>query len=242
MKDHSLGISISLLFHALVVLLLLRVPLDQFIKSKTIIIDFTLEKGQIMADSQGTVKNKGHKAAKLQAEKAQQKETAGKTELMTNTQLRRGIVDKTVSDQVGQVLVQDEKVLREAEGGVTNEKSLPAGQSTRGPSLAPGTGKVIDYSKGSADAKDFPFITDTVQKRFKGKYPDRARRMGWEGKVLLSFVILENGAIRDVEVINSSGRRDFDDHAREILEKTIFNRQLPYRLQVRNWLVTYRLQ
>ena len=54
--------------------------------------------------------------------------------------------------------------------------------------------------------------------------------MGWEGEVLLSFVISENGAVHDVEVVNGSGRRIFDDHAREILEKTTFNRKLPYPL------------
>lgn len=254
MKDSSLGISISLLFHVMVVVLLLRVPFDQFIQSKSIVIDFTLEKGQTATGDHGAANDRGHKADESQAGKVERKEAAGNTEPMTkaglNKQVRTAtdytanrpdVVDRTASVQAGQVPVQDEKMLREAKGGVDNEKGLPAGQMTRVPSLAPGNGKVIDYSKGSVDAKDFPFITDTVQKRFKDKYPDRARRMGWEGKVLLAFVIMENGTIHDVEILNSSGRRDFDDHAREILEKTRFNRQLPYRLQVKNWLVTYRL-
>ena len=38
-----------------------------------------------------------------------------------------------------------------------------------------------------SDERDFAFIRDTILKRIKDKYPDRARRMGWEGKVLLSF-------------------------------------------------------
>ncbi|MBA4389858.1 MAG: hypothetical protein C0399_02850 [Syntrophus sp. (in: bacteria)] len=254
MKEHSLGISISLLFHLIVVALLLRVPLDQFIKSKSIVIDFTIEKGQTMG-SQGAAKNSVQKADEQKAGKIENNEVTGNTQPMTkpeyNKQMnavtdhtagRQDVINRAPSDQAEQIAEQNGKIRQEAKGTPAGEKNFFAGQGIRGLSLVPGNGKVIDYNKGDTDIKDFPFITDTMQKRFKDKYPDRARRMGWEGKVLLSFVIMENGAIRDVEIMNSSGRRDFDDHAREILEKTTFNKQLPYKLQIKNWLVTYRLQ
>ncbi len=255
MKEHSLGISISLLFHLIVVALLLRVPLDQFIKSKSIVIDFTLEKGQTIAGRHGVAKNREQKADKQKAGKRQNNAAVGNTQRITKANFnkemqaatdytagREDVVDRTYSDPPGVIVPQDGKIRQEAKNSVADEKHFFAGQGIHGLSSVPGNGKVIDYNKGDTYAKDFPFITDVVQKRFKDKYPDRARRMGWEGKVLLAFVIMENGTVHDVEVMNSSGRRDFDDHAREILEKTTFNRQLPYRLQVKNWLVTYRLQ
>ncbi len=69
MREHSLGISISLLFHIIVVALLLRVPLDQFIKSKSIVLDFTLEKGRTTIGGQEVVQNRGHKTDELKAGK-----------------------------------------------------------------------------------------------------------------------------------------------------------------------------
>ena len=102
--------------------------------------------------------------------------------------------------------------------------------------------RVIDYSKDGSGVRDFPFIADTINKRFKDKYPDRARRMEWEGEVLLSFVISEDGTIHDVKIVKGSGRSIFDDHAREILKKTTFNRKLPYPIPIDNWRITYRLQ
>jgi TonB family protein len=255
MKERSLGISISLLFHLIVVALLLRVPFDQFIKSKSIVIDFTLENGQTTVGNHGVAKNREEKADELKAGKRENNAAAGNTQQITKADLNKemqaaidytagseDVVDRTHSDRPGPIVPQDGKRRQEAKNNVADEKHFVTGQGIHGLSSAPGNGKVIDYNKGDAYVKDFPFITDVVQKRFKDKYPDRARRMGWEGKVLLAFVIMENGTIHDVEVMNSSGRRDFDDHAREILEKTTFNRQLPYRLQVKNWLVTYRLQ
>ena len=58
-------------------------------------------------------------------------------------------------------------------------------------SLLPSAGrdKIIDYGKDGSGVRDFPFIADTINRRFKDKYPERARRMGWEGEVLVSFAV-----------------------------------------------------
>lgn len=50
-------------------------------------------------------------------------------------------------------------------------------------------------------------------------YPGVARRMGWEGKVMLSFVICGNGRARDVTLLESSGRELLDRHAQETVLK-----------------------
>lgn len=50
-------------------------------------------------------------------------------------------------------------------------------------------------------------------------YPSVARRMGWEGKLLLSFVICGNGQARDIIVLESSGRDLLDRSALETVSK-----------------------
>ena len=52
MKEHSLAISVSLLFHIIIVALFLRVPFDQYIRPKLMVLDFSLEKGRIIGDGE----------------------------------------------------------------------------------------------------------------------------------------------------------------------------------------------
>jgi periplasmic protein TonB len=44
-------------------------------------------------------------------------------------------------------------------------------------------------------------------------YPPRARRMGWEGNVLLDFLLLAEGEVRDLRVARTSGHSVLDDAA-----------------------------
>ena len=56
MKEHSIAVSVSLLFHIIIVALFLRVPFDQYIKPKLMVLDFSLEKGRA-ADRRGNRKS-----------------------------------------------------------------------------------------------------------------------------------------------------------------------------------------
>jgi protein TonB len=72
-------------------------------------------------------------------------------------------------------------------------------------------------------------------------YPERARRMGWEGKVLLSFVVLENGTVEGLKIVNSSGFRALDESAKEAVLRTRFLQRIPYKMVVL-LPVEYRLE
>ena len=52
MKEHSIAVSVSLLFHVIIVALFLRVPFDQYIKPKLMVLDFSLEKGRAADDAE----------------------------------------------------------------------------------------------------------------------------------------------------------------------------------------------
>ena len=57
----------------------------------------------------------------------------------------------------------------------------------------------------------FLYIKKDIQKSID--YPKMARRMGWEGKVILSFIICESGAVTDIKVVKSSGYAILDKNA-----------------------------
>lgn len=44
-------------------------------------------------------------------------------------------------------------------------------------------------------------------------YPNLARRMGWHGKVLTSFVIHKDGSVSDIKILDSSGFKVLDENA-----------------------------
>ena len=87
--------------------------------------------------------------------------------------------------------------------------------------------------------EDYNFIRDEILK--KVRYPDQARRLGLEGRVLLSFVVLENGTVSEVRVVQSSDYRLLDEAAKEAVATTRVTKPLPCRVIVR-LPITYRLQ
>ncbi|MBU0728701.1 MAG: energy transducer TonB [Proteobacteria bacterium] len=67
------------------------------------------------------------------------------------------------------------------------------------------------YSKQQYLKAHFDYIKNDIQK--KVVYPRMARKMGWQGRVLLSFVVCEDGSIKDVKIIESSGYSLLDANA-----------------------------
>ena len=65
-------------------------------------------------------------------------------------------------------------------------------------------------------AEHFAFIRDKILQRVT--YPPLARRMGWQGKVVLSFVINPNGTIKEPLVAQGSGHEILDQSALEALK------------------------
>lgn len=97
--------------------------------------------------------------------------------------------------------------------------------------VGPSDMKTLNYARpGGPAERQFSFIRETIMQGIA--YPERARRMGWEGKVILSFVVRENGSIEDVKVVTSSGFSILDENARDTIVKTNFKKKVPVRLYV----------
>jgi periplasmic protein TonB len=62
-------------------------------------------------------------------------------------------------------------------------------------------------------ATDFAWVRNAIQNAIA--YPATARRMGWEGKVVVAFHLLPDGSVRDVRVVQGSGHAALDRGAIE---------------------------
>jgi protein TonB len=81
---------------------------------------------------------------------------------------------------------------------------VPTGQDPARAVAGGSTGKPGAISP----ATDFAWIRDAIQDAIA--YPATARRMGWEGKVVVAFQLLSDGSVRDVRVVQGSGHAALD--------------------------------
>lgn len=60
-----------------------------------------------------------------------------------------------------------------------------------------------ETSKQKYLKEHFIYIKDRIYKNLV--YPVRAKKMGWSGKVMISFIICEDGRVKDLKIVKSSG-------------------------------------
>lgn len=65
--------------------------------------------------------------------------------------------------------------------------------------------------------ENFSYIRDAIQKRMN--YPKIAQQMGWEGKVVVSFIVCADGYAKDVRIKEGSGVEMLDRNAIETVKK-----------------------
>lgn len=63
----------------------------------------------------------------------------------------------------------------------------------------------------------FIYIKNMIQRNLT--YPRVARKMGWEGKVTVSFVVCENGYVDSIKIIETSGIRILDNNAVDTIRR-----------------------
>lgn len=233
------GYAVSLGIHLAIAAALLVVPFEMAVRHKSIVLDFSVVKGPgygskddsqryglPKADSRNeAVKNRASSKALRAAEGTKQEkgEETRMTALVPDDRVadvKKGVVH---ADPQGQVAVAGEA----AQG----RQAVSTASEGAGPGAGRSGVKTLNYlGAGGADERNFSFIREKIMQSII--YPERARRMGWEGKVTLSFTVLENGSIDNVKIVNSSGFSILDESARDSVAKTNLKRKVPVRLVV----------
>jgi periplasmic protein TonB len=65
--------------------------------------------------------------------------------------------------------------------------------------------------------KHFLYIRDIIQKNII--YPTLARKMGWQGKVTISFLIMPDGGVSEIRIAKTSGKDILDRNAAETVRR-----------------------
>jgi protein TonB len=94
-----------------------------------------------------------------------------------------------------------------------------------------GTGNSTEQMRNRYLKEHFEYIRGLIQKNLA--YPVRARRMGWEGRTVVSFTILENGRVQNIKILNSSGYDLLDDNVLDTITKVEPFPKPPVRAELR---------
>jgi periplasmic protein TonB len=112
----------------------------------------------------------------------------------------------------------------ETNPGLPGGGNILAGGSAGG--LGPPGAKVGGQGSGSGEDKaqskylreHFSYIRDKILRSIR--YPAMARRMGWQGRVLLSFIVTLDGSIKEAKIVQGSGFEVLDKNAVETVQET----------------------
>jgi periplasmic protein TonB len=120
--------------------------------------------------------------------------------------------------------------------GVSGTASGGGGTSS-GP--ADGGGNSADQMRNRYLKEHFAYIKDLIQRSIS--YPSRARKMGWTGRVVVSFIIHENGRVSNEKVVNSSGFELLDNNVITTIKAVAPFPRPPVKAELRVPIV-YRLE
>jgi len=96
-----------------------------------------------------------------------------------------------------------------------------AAQSAEPVSHQPAAVQTIPVRSSPAPQRDYGWLAETLRERIEElkRYPPMARMNNWQGKVVLKFVVKEDGTVENLEVVQSSGHTVLDEAAMETIRR-----------------------
>ncbi len=245
------GLLASLLVHSLVGALVFALPADRVSKQETISIDFTLTEQETAPGLRGGATSSAtpQKATTLKSDKApltrsgktDQRDANRKKETLENQRDQYPGADPAQSEDV---IGRYPNAREDAAGIPSSPEGAPVAEKQGTPAVG-GAGGSTSVAKlehprssygGAGEASGggqgalLREIRDSVLRTVM--YPERARRMGSEGRVILSFTVYEDGSIHDSRIVQSSGAAILDDAAQDALRRSTIRSQFSKKIQV----------
>jgi periplasmic protein TonB len=225
----------SVMIHTLLIGMV--VVLGAFFKSppKTLVINFDLEPARLENRSKtsksalgGNPPIKEFKAAARDHPPAKPQERAVKQPLTESQPLATPLP----SEQAIPIFSQPAKSQPAAENNsalagsnsMTGGRNVLAGGPEEGSTLGSprgggqGLGGGEDKGQNRYLREHFSYIRDKILSNIH--YPAIARSMGWQGRVLLSFIITQDGSIKEAKIVQGSGFNILDKNAVETVKET----------------------
>lgn len=126
----------------------------------------------------------------------------------------------TQAPGISATLLAEEKSSRQNNNTSRNTATGNAGSKTADKGKnASHENRTADSESSQAAAAVYAVIRGQMQNHFY--YPTLARHQGWQGRVLLDFIINESGRLNDIRIRQSSGYDILDHAARQALSEVV---------------------
>lgn len=124
---------------------------------------------------------------------------------------------------------------------------VTATNNASGGTVPTGTSRTAGYSAGGTAeqlsnryrSENFAYIKKIIEENLS--YPPRAQRMGWMGKVVVSFDVSKNGNVQEIRIVRSSGHEILDSNLVETIRKVEPFPRPPISVTL-NMPITYELR
>jgi protein TonB len=233
-KDFYVALSISIIVHIFAIYCLFAVPLPQPPDMESITVDFAMikiaeKRGEagIGGKGQGTGGRRAKTSPEAEAAKpgnndevlnkvnpAGDKQFAAKNTMESEDKDKSGLQTDRVSLNT---FISNRNEYGSRIGAGINKGGKDGGSSAGSGEGTDGGGPGFTGEGGEGRSYDYGYVREEVMKNLK--YPEKARRFGWEGKVILYFIINEKGLVRDVKIVKSSGVQILDEAAKDALAR-----------------------
>ena len=231
MNRQTWGFNLSFLFHATTIFIF--VAMGRFIEAeqKPLVIDFSIKSGSQESGGGSPLPQKAEEKSDPMKPLAKQREVV---------QAKPVEIPAPIAEAMAQVQEEspvsvpfEEKPVKTAEtmaglvSPTNNFLVQPAltseggsgGLGSTGIGEAPGSikGGSVENAKRLYLKEHFAYIRDMIMKYVS--YPHVARKRGWTGKVVVSFIVSEKGLVNDIRIVESSGFPILDNNAIETIKK-----------------------
>ena len=241
------GFQFSFIIHAVIFLSIIGISRSIVTVSKAIVIDFNIENPMYSSRESPSAPSPKTGVKPHKPEVREQKSEPIKTEQKIEPQ-----VVSTTPLPISDAQVEVPASLPSQHNEYKSEGQTTAGLSKSTASSGSGVNAKTDVNTASAGSgssegklktkylkEHFTYIRDTIMKNLS--YPQMARKMGWEGKVIISFIICENGHAENIKIKESSGFGVLDKNAVETIKRVLPFPKPPVRAELIMPIV-YRLE
>lgn len=207
------GFRISFVVHAALLLAVIALDSSMARFSRPVLIDFSIMENATARAEPKTVSAPRSREAKVRQQQPEPKPVAARQEPLpqrTVEQQTAALSETAAGSQAPVPAAGPSAGLQQA---TAVSSSAPAGDLKAGgkASASEGQANPAEGMKQSYLKEHFAYIRNIVQKKLS--YPGIARKMGWEGKVVISFIVCLDGQVRDIVVREGSGIELLDKNA-----------------------------
>lgn len=232
------GVTVSLFIHGIIVLAIVYLGTLLSDITPPLTIDFSIEKFSIDAHLSKVLKESREQPAEklIQVVKPKKPEQKLQKTEASNDEIKKIVPSRTKKqfDIQEKTIHADSKPVHEPimapTPNIENETaqktvSQPLVEKIHAEEITPSPQHIAPLSPASAPEypptsqslkekyleANYSYIRDTIARNTS--YPKLARKMGWEGNILISFTISTDGGVEDIRIIKSCGFNALDKNA-----------------------------